>query len=450
MDNVIKFKKPFQFRIGGIIFFALMIYLIALIVTFFTQTKLATYEVTQGDLASYYSYKALAIRKEKVIKASNSGYITYFANEDTKVSSKSVVYALSSTNNIFEEIKTATTEDESFLTEGKKEDLLNIMDEFSYAYSDSSFYESYSFRDDLNIKIIEDLAKKTKKKKMQKGMSAYYAYQAGIVLYETDGMEQLTKESFSADDIRGVNYVKDVLKDREQVNAGDNVYKIITDENWYLVAIIDDKLLKDLEGQSYVDLRIDTDNHLFEVPFEIRKENGNTFIVLSMNSGVIRYAKQRYLDIDIIVNNTKGFKVPKSSIDEVAFLAVPKDYLTASGNSKGFMKLERNKSGKEETVFVSTSLYSSDDKYYYVHDERLKAGDEILLPESTERTKLTTTKVFPCVYCVNKGYAVLRIISPQGSNEDYTIVDMNTNYGLKNYDHIVLDAKGIKEGDMIN
>ena len=67
MDNIVKFKKPFQFRIGQIIFFVLMVYLVVLIVTFFMQKKVSIYEVNKGDLSSYFSYKALAIREEKKV-----------------------------------------------------------------------------------------------------------------------------------------------------------------------------------------------------------------------------------------------------------------------------------------------------------------------------------------------------------------------------------------------
>ena len=451
MDNIVKFKKPFQFRIGQIIFFVLMVYLVVLIVTFFMQKKVSIYEVNKGDLSSYFSYKALAIREEKKVEASNSGYITYFADESTKVSAKSVVYALSSSADIYDQYKEQVKDENEVLSEERKEELLGLMDEFTYTYSDSMFHEAYNFRNNLNVKVMEDLADKTQKQKsFQKGMAAYYAYQPGIVIYETDGLESITKDTFTSGDVAGVNYSKNNLRQQEQVKSGDTVYKLVTEEEWYLAANVDEKLVKALKDQTYVDVKILLDNHTFEVPFELVTKGEDTFLVLTLNSGAIRYAKQRYLDIDIIVNKTKGYKIPNSSITNEEFVAVPKEYVYVSGNKKGFTKIDKSKKGKEEASFISTSLYKSDEQYFYVKDERLSVGDEIQMPGSTQRFRLTKTKKYPCVYCVNKGYAVLRVIEPLSSNEDYTIVQMNTSYGVKNYDHIVLDSNQVKEGDMIN
>ena len=65
------------------------------------------------------------------------------------------------------------------------------------------------------------------------------------------------------------------------------------------------------------------------------------------------------------------------------------------------------------------------------------------------KSLLQRDKKFPCVYCMNKGYAVVKIVSVLENNDDYSIVEMNTPYGLRNYDHIVLDGTLVKEGEMV-
>ena len=53
------------------------------------------------------------------------------------------------------------------------------------------------------------------------------------------------------------------------------------------------------------------------------------------------------------------------------------------------------------------------------------------------------------VYNVNKGFAVFKQISPIASNDEYTIVETKTSYGLSLYDHIALDGAKVKENQTI-
>lgn len=449
-NNVIRFRKPFKFNVGTVIFAVLFIYLLIVIVSFVIQKKVATYEVTTGDLSSYYSYQALAIRKENVIQTSGEGYVTYFADEDTKVGSKSVVYALDQSGNLFQDIVEQKKDcKEELFSQEKKEELLSLMDDFSYSYSDDLFYNTYDFHDNLNLKIVETIAEKSGGAAFFKGMSAYYAYEPGVVLYETDACEDLTINTFTKDDVLGINYVKKSLKQDPYVKKGQDIYKLVTDENWYLVALIEDTLKEQLSDETYVALTIKKDDFSAEVPFTLEERDGDTYIIMELSTGMIRYATERYLDVDIVVNRDRGYKIPNSAICNVEFCKIPKEYLAESGNSKGFMKVQKDGKGRESVNFVAAVLYTSDEDYYYIHEEDLTVNDQIQEPNSTQRLKISLTESLPCVFCVNKGYAQLRRIEIINSNEDYTIVKMKTPYGISNYDHIILDSEEIEEGELI-
>ena len=54
------------------------------------------------------------------------------------------------------------------------------------------------------------------------------------------------------------------------------------------------------------------------------------------------------------------------------------------------------------------------------------------------------------VYNVNKGYAVFRKVEILFQNQEYTIVDTGTNFGISLYDHIALDASSIAENEIIH
>ena len=54
------------------------------------------------------------------------------------------------------------------------------------------------------------------------------------------------------------------------------------------------------------------------------------------------------------------------------------------------------------------------------------------------------------VYNINKGYADFREISILYQNEEYAIVKSDTEYGLKVYDYIVLNADSVNDQQFIN
>ena len=50
---------------------------------------------------------------------------------------------------------------------------------------------------------------------------------------------------------------------------------------------------------------------------------------------------------------------------------------------------------------------------------------------------------------MNKGYAVFKQIIPIQENEDYTIIETGTPYGIALYDRIVLQGDKVKENEII-
>ena len=46
---------------------------------------------------------------------------------------------------------------------------------------------------------------------------------------------------------------------------------------------------------------------------------------------MIRYATERYLDIELILEDESGLKIPKTAVTEKEFYIVPQDYITSGG-----------------------------------------------------------------------------------------------------------------------
>ena len=71
------------------------------------------------------------------------------------------------------------------------------------------------------------------------------------------------------------------------------------------------------------------------------------------------------------------------------------------------------------------------------------------MPDSQERYTVSKRATLIGVYNMNKGYADFRQINILYQNDEYSIVQSNTKYGLNVYDHIVLDSSAVSVEEFI-
>ena len=119
--------------------------------------------------------------------------------------------------------------------------------------------------------------------------------------------------------------------------------------------------------------------------------------------------------------------------------------------SQGFLKEVISETGTA-SEFVSPEFYNIDEEYCYIdtqEDSPLHSGDFVRSPAGEDRYQIGPTKPLEGVYNINKGYAVFKRIEVLEQANDYCIVKKNTSYGLSVYDHIVLDAQTVNDGQLI-
>ena len=165
---------------------------------------------------------------------------------------------------------------------------------------------------------------------------------------------------------------------------------------------------------------------------------------------MLTFATDRFLNIELITEDQKGLKIPNSSIVKKNFFVVPKEYITTGQDGKiGVMRDTYTEDGKETAEFLETQLYNETDTSYYLDDSTLRAGDILIKPDSTEKYTISQQDSLIGVYNINKGYADFKQINVLYQNDEYSIVQSNTQYGLNVYDYIVLDTSTVKENDLI-
>lgn len=99
--------------------------------------------------------------------------------------------------------------------------------------------------------------------------------------------------------------------------------------------------------------------------------------------------------------------------------------------------------------FTEVTVAEETEDRYYIANSALSKGDILIKSDSSDKFTLSETESLPGVFNINRGYAVFRKVEILFQNQEYTIVDTGTCYGISLYDHIALDASLIKENEII-
>lgn len=454
-------KKIFTLNIGTILFGILFVYMMISMFMYLTANHFTSYQVLNGPLSRNETYTGLAIHEETVVSSGIGGYINYYAREGTKLNASGIVYGISSQPLQTSNIKLET------------EDLAKVrqqMSSYSYGFRSSNFNSVYSFKSELEGNILQyagvnntvsstantdsseegnqDSDSNNTASAMTLGnQTLCRTAEDGIILYSKDGYENITEDNISQEDFDQNSYHKEDLKTRDAIEAGSDVYTIITDERWSIYIPLSAKQVTQLNDRQYVRVKFLKDGLSQIGQLSIVEIGSGKYGKIDFNNGLTRYASDRFLDIELVTNTQTGLKIPISSIITKEFYLVPDSYQTRGGDnnqSAGF--LVKTKSGTE---FVSATIYEEKDGNFYVEKSAFEKGTVLVNPDTDDTYVIKDTGNLEGVYCINEGYARFRRISIIDQNEEYCIVEKGTTYGLSQYDHIVYDASDVNEEDIL-
>ncbi len=353
------------------------------------------------------------------------------------------------------------------MTADELEKIRSSMLSFSKGFSGSKFNNTYSFKNQLEGSILQYEGISTDGNADSQvvtigGQNICKAQEDGIILYSMDGYENKTVENITAEDFDQTSYHETDLKTSEKVQAGDNIYTNITSELWSLIIPLSDKQAAKLEGRSTIRVKFLKDDMTQSGDFSIIKIDGDKYGKIDFSRGLIRYASDRFLDIELVTNTVTGLKIPLSAIESKDFYVIPAEYATTDpdSGSVGFNKISKDSSGNNVRTFINATIYgkvkiesdddSADEAYnYYVDRSAFKEGDAIVKDDSNQRFIVGETDSLEGVYCINQGYAVFRQVDILDQNEEYAIISSNTSYGLSRYDRIARDSSQVKEQDIL-
>lgn len=473
-----RIKSIFGLNIGTMLFGVLLLYMIFSAILYLTSDKVESYQVISGPLSRNETYTGLAVREESVYKADTDGYITYYAKEGNKINANGVIYGIGST---------MPSDNEAELTAEEILNIRNDMMSFSKSFNSSKFNNTYSFKYNLEGNILQYAGSSQAGVTTLGGQKITKTDRDGIVLYSMDGYEDKTVSTLTAADFDQNAYHETDLKNDGSIQTGDPIYTLITDERWSLLIPLSSKQEAKLADRTAVRVKFLKDDMTQSGDFSIVEIEGQKYGKIDFNKGLIRYAADRFLEIELVTNTVTGLKIPLSSIVTKEAYKIPDKYLTTDPKTQktGLMIEGSDKNGNSTSSFVPVDIYArtedeeamkaaqeeaqekmaaknSDEgdeaaevvsvptQYLYFVDKKgFQEGDVAVCPEDQSRFVIKDIGVLEGVYCTNQGYAVFRHIELLDQNEEYAIVSKNTVYGLSRYDHIVRNADKVSEQEIL-
>ncbi len=458
-NNVRKYRKPLNVNIGIIFFLVILIYIVICIFMYFSSKHVVGYEVKSGSLSVSNVYNGIALRDETLVKSDFSGYINYYAREGEKVGCNNIVCSIDETGQLQDMLLKQSNDNENILSDKDLSEIKSEIISYANTFDHKSFTNTYDFKFAIqgnvlkftNRNLLNNLSDINAQS--NKGLiNVCNSPMSGIVIYSKDGFEDIPAEEVNKAWFEKDKYEKEQLIDNEIVAKGDPIFKLSTDENWCIIIPVESNRAQELLEEEYVKVKFLKNQYESWAKVEVIKgTDDNTYVKLNFNNSMITFATDRFIDIELITDAENGLKVPNSAIIEKEFFLIPTSYVTKGGNSNemGVMRETYNEDGSMLPEFVPITIYNETDGEYYIDDSALRIGDNIDMPDSTEKFTISKSGTLIGVYNINKGYADFKQIQILNQNDEYAIIKSNTNYGLVAYDYIVLDAESVDEDEFI-
>ena len=453
--SIKKYKNKREMNLGIFLFAIVFLYLVITIISYFTSDTVSAYEVREGSIVRDNSYTGLVIRNETVVNAEEDGYVNFYQSENSKVKKGTRIYVLTP-----EELNTSDVSagsSQTVINDETQSGIVLQVQNFNENYSNTDFSSVYLLKDEITASLQNELSQ-TRTEHLdaavaESGQTAVTSSAArdGTVAYTIDGLEELTKDSFTEADFDRTDYESATVSDQMKISTGEPVYKLITDEDWSVIVRLEDDTARELMEKETTTLkvRIDKDSETLNAAFSVIERDGNYYGCLDFDNSMIRYAEDRYLNIELILEDETGLKIPKTAVVQEEFFVIPREYLTTGGNSSasGVLKMDEN----GNAVFQEVDIYniSEEEDEVYLSKEDVSAGDVLIRPESSDTYTVGDTKTLEGVYNINRGYAVFRKVTVLCENDDYCIVQEGEDYGLYNYDHIVQNGASVEPDEVV-
>lgn len=460
-SKVVSMRRKRPINIDLVFFGAVALYICVICYMAMNTEHIAGYEVNAGSLSVNHTYTGLAIREEKVFSAETSGYVSYYAREGERVSGSSLVYTIDEKGEINaliqQNAENVDLTDENFAA------IRSSVRSYMNEYNDLDFSKVYDFETSLAGSVMDLMNQNMLESLEDAGedtmFSRVYAGNIGILEYYTDGFEDVTVDSVTEEMLTPEDYEKQSLK-KELVQAGEDVYKLSVSEKWSVLVPLTEEEAAGFqqEERKFMEVEFTRDHTKAWADFSVKYVGTTPCARLDFNSSMVRFADLRYIEVEFLIDDEEGLKIPNTSIVEKEFYTVPLAFMMEEGDEEGFLKEVYDENGEARTEFVSMTMYYKNEEDCYIDPKesdyttgalKIPMGTFLVQKDSQERFQVGTKSTLQGVYNINKGYTQFRQIEILYQNEEFALVKEGTNYGLTVYDRIVLNGEAVDEDEVV-
>ncbi len=453
--NVVKFNTDIKINAATCVIAAILLYVLISVFISSRKEPITVYKVNKSNVSNNIILNGIAVRDEQVITTNQSGYVCYYIRDGEKVKKYSTVCTVDESGNVYDVISD-NEEYDNLLTKEDYDDIRSIISLYKVNYDNNSYYDAYNFENDINNKVLEltneILMQQVSSTTNTNSLSTITSPYSGLVTYYIDGYENFNINTVKKDDFDKSKYSKETIKTGDIIQVNSPIVKIIPSEDWNIVAPITQEQLNQISEKTKIKFIINNANFTAYMPFTIINSADGSYINISLNKYMSNFLSERFVSVEIILEDDLGLKVPVSSIVEKDVYKIPISYLSAGGNQSSSNRINIQVKGEDGEITikqVAPTIYKTDEEYCYV-DPLVFEDTDVLYNIETNQTiavSLLSTSKIEGVYSANRGTAEFKMISIIKIVDEFALVESDE--ALKIYDNIVLDSKKVKENQII-
>jgi len=487
-ESVKEFKRGMAISrstsfVAGLFFVFILVYLVQNIIIFTTRPEIPVEMVTMGSVDLIELIEGIIIRDETVYTATRDGIVHFNAREFERIQPGSLVASIQNAQAVNSARQSIYQVEEQIMrlqdvrgelsavdpaVQQINRQIQNMIDSRLGNHIHLNMIEVYALRDSINqnvsirnqMIITENLDSDLRMElginhrmlmdTLDENMQAIYINGGGILSPVVDGLENyldfqnmywLSREQTQQ------NIDFDQLIPLREVAYGDDVFKIINSNIWYIAAYIPNDLVEGfnvgsnhtihVEGRKALNTRI----HHMERGFQ------ESFVIFRSSAYMIDFLDTRSIFFRTTDTLQHGLRIANSAITLQDHLAIP---LSTVHDEDGRYVIQYL---GEEYARIPIAVIDQNDYYAFIlaNHEVLSVGSTLLEADGTTRM-ITHIQAIKGIFRVNTGIAAF---TPINLPEDaaiggmYSILDPILNPGIRVHDHIVSNATLVEDGDIV-
>lgn len=456
-EKIIRVKKRKDVNIGIVIFLVIMVYVLFHVYTFFTKVEISLHEVQPEEMYLTSRCDGMILRDEELVYTEIAGYVNYYFSEGSRIAKNSTIYSIDSNRDMYDLLSGSATEiklsgeDLSDLKQLLQESLIHQTSGQNISETKSKIITGYQRL--IDAMLMEELNQIVTSTGIISNFHVVSSKTSGIISYRMDDYTNIS--------VQDVNSACFENKDKgyslysvDLIAANSPVYKVITGDEWSIIALLNETLYGQLIGKDSATFYLNNDIKV-TAPINCYKKEDAYFAEISMNKYLSNFVSDRFVDIKFELEYTEGLKIPESAITFKDYYRIPEDYLVFGGNERenkrGLLIEEFNtETGTTQYTFKEAEVFYSAEGFAYIDCLDFSKETYIVTPDMSSRVMLYTfVNKLEGAYNINKGYAVFKRIERLSTENGYVMVKKNSASGLSAYDHIALDASSVVEDAVI-